>query len=155
MSGIHRLVHPDQLQQFLSCVFTFLHWDNCVDTSRMYPCNLLTYGNQREIFWEISSMDIIPESSSSSQDMIILKRVFWCWACNLFNCIQLVTLFELFTKCLQNRCHQFWRVRAQQRGLHLKIPAISLRNVLRMLFKVAFQGCFDSPTVCEETRCFA
>ena len=90
------------------------------------------------------TVDIIPESSSFFQDLIILKRDFWYWACNFLHCIQLLTFFELFSKRLQN---QSWRVRVQQRSLHL------LPNFLCMFFKVALQGYFDSPTVCEETRC--
>ena len=101
---------PDQLQQTLACIFAIMHRDNIVDTFRMYSFNLFTSGGEHEIFWQISSVDIIPEPSSLFQDLIILERDFWCWACNLFNCVQLVILFELFTKCLQNRCYQFWWV---------------------------------------------
>ena len=44
----------------------------------------------------------------------------------IFNYIQLVILFELFTKSPQNCCKQFWRIRVQQRGLHFSIhPMIS------------------------------
>ena len=126
MSKIHRLVcvHPDQLQQLLACIFTLLHRDNFVDAFRMYPFNLFTCGGQHEIIWQISSVDIIPESSFSFQDSMILEWDFWCWACSPFNSIQLVILFELFTMCLQNRCYQFWWVRVQQRGLHVRIHPI-------------------------------
>ena len=63
--------------------------------------------------------------------------------------------FELFTKCLQNHCNQFCRVRVQQRGLHLRIHPISLPNFLCMLLKIVFQGHLNSPTVCEETCLFS
>ena len=63
-------------------------------------------------------------------------------------------LWELFSKCLQNRRNQSWRIRVQQRSLHLRIHPVSLPNFLVMLFKVSLQGCFDSQIVCEETRCF-
>ena len=143
---IHGLVcvHPKQVQRFFfSCIRALLHWNNLVDTS----CS------QHKIFWQIPTVDIIPESFSSFQDLIILKRDFWCVACNLFNCIQLIILFELFTKRLQNRCNQFWRIRVQHCSPHHRIRPISLPNLLCMLFKVALQGYFDSPTVCEEARC--
>ena len=61
-----------------------------------------------------------PESSSFFQDLIPLKRGFCYWACNITSCIHLIILFELFTMRLQNCCDQFWRVRVQQRSLHLK-----------------------------------
>ena len=98
MSWVRRLVciHPDQIQQLL--------------TFRLYTFNLFKSRGPHEIFWQISSVDILPKSSSFFQDLIIPKRDFWCWACNQFNCIQLVILFKLFTKCFQkNRCYQFWR----------------------------------------------
>ena len=114
----------------LLCIFSILHRDVFVHTFRMYAVNLFTSGGQHKIFWPTSSVDIIPESCSSFQDLIILKRDFWCWACNLFNCIQLVIFLEMFTKCFQNRCYQFLRVRVQQRGLHLKIRPISCPNFL-------------------------
>ena len=41
-----------------------------------------------------TTVDIIPESSSSFQDLIVLKRDFWYLARNLFIRIQLVILFE-------------------------------------------------------------
>ena len=118
------------------------------------PNQSLHVSQPNKIFWELSSVDIIPESSSTFQDLIIFKRDFWCWACNFLNCIQLIILFELFTKRLQNRRNQFWRIRVQQRCLHLRIHPVSLPNFLCMLFLAALQGYLDSPTVCEETRCF-
>ena len=77
-----------------------------------------------------SSGEYPPLTSSQNlppplQDLIMLKRDFWYRACNFLNCIQLIILFELFTKRLQNRCNQFWRVRVQQRSVHLRIHPIS------------------------------
>ena len=66
--------------------------------------------------------------------------------------MQLIIFFELLVKCLQNRRNQFWRVCVQQRSLHFRVHPIFLPNFLCMLFKVALQRYFDSPTVCEETR---
>ena len=66
------------------------------------------------------------------QDLTITKREFCCWACNLFICSQRVNFFELFTKCLQNRFNQIWRIRVQQRSLHLRIHPVSLPNSLRV-----------------------
>ena len=94
---IHRLVcvHPNQIQWFLACILALLHRDNFVHTLRMYPINL-----------DVSqpTQDLL---ASILRRLIILKRVFWYWACNFFNCIQLIILFELFTMRLQNRCNQF------------------------------------------------
>ena len=106
LSGVHRLVcvHPDQIQEFLACIFTLLHWENFVDNFRMYPCTLFTCGRQHEIFWQLSSTDIVKESSSIFQDSTILNKDFWNWACNLLSCIHLIILFELLTKSIQNRC---------------------------------------------------
>ena len=84
---------------------------------------------------EISSIDITPESSSIFQDFIVFHKNVWCWACNFFKCILLVILFELFTKSLQTH-------------------PICFANFLPVLFNIALQSCFDSPTVCEKTRCF-
>ena len=105
---------PYQLQRLLACFFAILHRNNFGDAFRMYTFNLFSSGGQHKIFWQISHVDIIPDSSSSFQDLIILRRDFWCWACNIFTCIQLVSLFELFTKCLQNRRNQFGRIRVQE-----------------------------------------
>ena len=144
-----------EFQRFHACVLALSHWNNFKNTIRMYPTiTLFTSRSQHKIFWQVSSVDIIPESSSSFEDLIILERDVWYWACNFSDSMQLIILFELFTKCLQNCCAQFWRVRVQQRGLHLRINPVSLPNFLRIVFKVARQRYFDSPTVCEETRCF-
>ena len=89
-----------------SCLhFCTLALDIFVDTFRMYPCNLHTSGSQHEIFWQTSSIYIGPESSSIFEDFIIFKRDFGYWACHLVNCIQLIILFELFTKSLH--CNHF------------------------------------------------
>ena len=109
-------------------IFALLHWNNLVDTCGMYPINLFPSRSQHKIFGQIPSVDIIPEYSSSFQDLIILKRDFWYWACNFLNCIQLIILFELFTKRLQNHRNQFWRIRVQQRCLHLRVHPVSLPN---------------------------
>ena len=50
----------------------------------MYPVNLFTSRSQHKIFGHIPTVDIIPESSSF-EDLIILKRDFWHWAYNLLN----------------------------------------------------------------------
>ena len=66
---------PPRSVSNVSCLhLTILHRDNLVDSFRMYPCNPFTSGGQHKIFWRKSSVDIIPESSSSFQDLIILKR---------------------------------------------------------------------------------
>ena len=84
--------------------------------------------------------------------LTITKRDFCCWTCNLFTCSHRVNFFELFTKCLQNRCNQIWRIRVQQRSLHLRIRPVSLSNSLRM--QVALQDYSGSPAVCQESHCF-
>ena len=118
VSGVHKLVcvHRDQIQQFLACIFALLQRENFVDTFRMYPCNLFTSGSLHEIFWQMSSIDIVPEASSIFQDLIICNGDFGFWASNLFNCVHLIILFELLSKSLQTRCNQFWRLRVQQRS---------------------------------------
>ena len=119
------LGHPNQVQRFHACNLAFLHWNNLIHIFGMYPINLFTSRSQHKIFWQISTVDSIPESPSFFQDLIIFQRDFWCRACNFLNCIQLVILFQLFTQRLQNRCNQFWRMRVQQRSLHLRIHSVS------------------------------
>ena len=155
VSGVYRLVcvQPDQLQQFRACIFTILDRFNFEDTLRMYQCNLFTSGGQHKIFLLISFIDLVPESSSSFQYLSYSTRISGTGPANLVNRIQLVVLFELLTKCLQNRFYHCWWVRVQQRGLHLWVHPISLPHFLCMLFKVALQGHFGSPSVCEETLC--
>ena len=99
---------------FHACILAFLLWNNLIDTFGMYPINLFLSRSQHKIFRQVPTVDIIPESSSFFQDLIIVKRDFWYWACNSLNCIQLSILFELFTKRLQNRRNHFWRIRVQQ-----------------------------------------
>ena len=85
----------------------------------------------------------LPESSSFFQDLFTFKRGFWYWACNLPSCVHLIILFNLFTKHLQNRFHQYWIVHIQQRGL----PQISPPK-----FPVhVFQS--DSPKLCSLSYC--
>ena len=43
------------------------------------------------------------ESSSIFRELSVFNRVFRNWACNLFDCIELIILFQLFTKSLQHR----------------------------------------------------
>ena len=90
---------------------------------------------------QIPNVDIVPEFSFF-QDLIIHKRDFWYWACKFLNCIQLIILFVLFTKRLQNRRNQFWGVCVLQRCLHLRVHPVSFPNFLCMLLKVALQGYF-------------
>ena len=69
---IHRLtcVHPNKVQWFHARISALLHRDNLVDTFRMYAVNFFTSRGQHKIFWKIPTVDIIPESSPSSQDLI-------------------------------------------------------------------------------------
>ena len=136
---VHKFVcvHPNQIQRFHACTVTLLHWNHFVHTFIMHPINLFTSRSQHKIFWQIPTVDIIPESSPFFQDLIILKIDFWYWACKFLNCILLIILFRLFTKRLQNLCNQFWKTRVQQRGVHLRVHPVSLPNFLCMLFKVA------------------
>ena len=115
-----------------------------INTFRMHPISLFMSRGQHKIFRQIPAVDIIPESSTFFQDSIIIQRNFWYWACNFLNCIQLITLFEVFSKCPQNRRNQFGRIRVQRRTLHLKVHPVSFPNFLCMLFKVALQGFSDS-----------
>ena len=85
-----------------------LHLNNLVDTFRMHPINLFTSRSQYEIFGQIADVVVVPESSSL-KDLITFWRKFWYWSGNLFNCIELIILLELFSKCLQIRRNQFWR----------------------------------------------
>ena len=43
--------------------------------------------------------------------------------------MQLLTFFELFSKYLQNRRNQFWRIRVQQRSLYFSPRRMSLLDV--------------------------
>ena len=76
---------PNQVQRFHTRISALLHWKNLVDTFRMYPVNLFKSRSQHEIFGQIPTVDIIPETSSFFQDLVILKRDFWNWAWNLLN----------------------------------------------------------------------
>ena len=60
-------------------------------------------------------------------------------------------VFELFTKILRNRCHQLWRIRVQQQGLHLRTHPSSFPSFFPFLVKRSSPSHLDSPTVCEET----
>ena len=115
---IHRLVcvHQNQIQRFHARISALLHSNNLVDTFGMYPISLFTPRSKHKIFGQIPTVDIVPEICSF-QDLILLEKDFWYWSCNLLNCIQLIILFELLSKCLQNRRHRIWKIRVQQRGL--------------------------------------
>ena len=129
-------------------IFALLHWNSPVDTFGMYPINLFTSRGQHKIYGQIHTVHMIPIFFSFNQHLIIPKRDFWYWACNFFDCIGLsFILFELLTKRLQNRRNRFWRVRVQQRSLHLRVHPLSLPSFLCMLFIVALHGYFDSPAV--------
>ena len=141
---IHGLVcvHPNQVQRFHACILAFLHWNNLIDTFGTYPINLCTCRSKHKIFWQIPTIYVIPESPSFLQDLIILKRDFWYWACNFLKCIQLIIFFELFSTCLQNRRNRCWKLRVQQRSLHLKIHPVSSPNFLCLHFKVGSPRLF-------------
>ena len=132
VSGIHKLVcvHQVQTQQLLACIVTLLHLDDFVDTFRKYHCSLFTSGSHHEIFWQVSSIDIIPESSHWE---------FW-------NCIQRIVLFELLTKSLQNRRSECGKVRVQQSGLHFGTHLMDFP--IPVLAKIALFSYVDSSTVC-------
>ena len=136
-------------------ILALLRWNNLLDTIGMYPINLFTSRSQHKIFGQIPQL-------TSSQN---LPPPFKIWSysrgtsgtaptINFLNCIQLIILIELFTKRLQNRRNQFWKIRVRQRSLHLRVQSVSLPNFLCMPLIVALQSYFDSPTVCEEIRCF-
>ena len=110
---------------------------------RNAPIILFVSFGQHKIFWPISTVDIIQESSSSFRELFILKRDFRYWVCDLLNCIHQIIFFELFTKCLQNRCYKLRRVRVQQRSLRLKIPPSSLLYFMCMTRIAALQSNFD------------
>ena len=71
MIRVHRLirVHPDQIQQFLTWTDTLLHRNTFIHSFGLHPCNIFTSCCQYKIFRQISTVDIIPESSSSSSKM--------------------------------------------------------------------------------------
>ena len=64
---------------------------------------------------------------------------------------RLIILFRLFTKRSESFPSILDCVHIQQRGL----LQISIPNFLCMFFKVALQGPFDSPTVCEKNPLFS
>ena len=97
----------------------FLYRHNFEDIFRMHPLNLFTSGSKHKKFWQVSPFDLIPESSSSIQDLIILIKNIWYF---FFHLNALIIYLELLTKCLQNR---FWRARVEQRGLYLTSHPIS------------------------------
>ena len=127
----------------------------CIGTiswTQNVPMQSFTSGSQSEIIWQISSVDIIPESSSI------------CHSCS--NGISETgpaispTAFnqsfssELFKKSLQNRCSHFGWIRCQQCGLHFR----NSWNLFPELLSCARQCSslmliFDVPTVCEEDTC--
>ena len=74
---IHRLVcvYPNQVQRFHARISALLHWNNLVDTFRMYPISLFMSRSQYKIFGQIPTVDTIPEFSSSLQDLIVRKRI--------------------------------------------------------------------------------
>ena len=136
--------HPDQLQQFFSCTLTLLHRNNFVDTFRVYPVNqsLRVWRSTRDLLAEIP-VDTIPESSSIFQDLIILGRNFWYWVCNLFNCILSCSRSPFKVVAISFGGDMFTNV-----GVCTSLDSANcFSNFLRMLFKVALQGYFDSPTV--------
>ena len=130
MSSIHAL---DQSANFVFAFFLTIFCGES-DFNESLGCSLVVY---------------------STHKSFQLERDFWYWACNFFNCIQQIILFKLFTKCLQHCCDQSWRVRVQQRCLHLRINPMYLPNFLRMLLKEALQGYLYSPTFWEENPLFS
>ena len=76
MCGVHRDVCVPQIK---SNSFLLPSVHSCIGTisqtlAEMYPCNLCTSGSQREIFWQIPSIDIVEKSSFIIQDLIVFKR---------------------------------------------------------------------------------
>ena len=111
VSGDHRLVfvHPDQVQQFLVCISTLLHWDNFVDTFRMYPCRSLhvcqpTRDLQADILRSHHPRILLHLSRIER----IQKRFLVLWPAIFCSCTQSIVLLDLFSKNLQNHCNQFW-----------------------------------------------
>ena len=89
-------VHWVRTNSFLyPSVHPCIRWNNFVDTFEMSPCKRITSGRQHEIFWQTSSVHIIPESSSSSisEDSFVRNGDF-------LDCVQVIILFELFTSVL-------------------------------------------------------
>ena len=104
--------------------------------------NLFTSSSQLKIFGHIPTVEIIPESSSSFQDLVIHKKNFWHWACNLLNNIQLIIIFELLAKCLQNRHYHFESMCSTTESASQDSSNFSKKKQ-RKLFKVALQGYFN------------
>ena len=57
-------------------------------------------------------------------------------------------LFESFTKRLQNRRTQLWKVRDPQRGLHFKVPKLPVHAHQNISKTIKLSNR------CEETRCY-
>ena len=135
---IHRLfcVLPNQVQRLHARISSLLHWKNLVETFRMYPVNLFTSRSQHKIFGQRPTVDIIPESSSFLQDLIILEKDFWYWTCNLLNCIQLVILFELFSSqsILEDTCSTTLSASQESHNFSPKIPVHVLQSGSPRLF---------------------
>ena len=119
---IHRLVcvYPNQVQRFHARISALLHWNNLVDTFRMYPISLFMSRSQHKIFGQIPTVDTIPEFSSFLQDLIVRKRISGTGpaiSSTEFSC-------SLSFSCSRRK------IRVQQRSLHLRIQPVSLPNFL-------------------------
>ena len=119
------------------------------------PTNLFTSRGQHKIFGQTPTVHIISESSSFLQDLIMHKRDFWYWSCNLFKWMQLITFIELFSKSLQNRCNQFWTIRVQttyfatqDSSIFSKIPVHGFESSSSRLFR--FSNCLWRNPLCSE-----
>ena len=96
------------------------HWDNFVETFRMYQCSLCTSGSQHEVLRQISSTDIVPESFSVFNDCkesIGISGTGLAISSTAFN----------------------WSFSLS--SFHFKIHRSSFPNYFSVLVKVALQGC--------------
>ena len=119
-----------------SCIGTISYTpSDCTQSiSSDFAANTRSSGRYRP-FWIVPEFHLLSRFDHTQEG-------FWYWPCNFLDCIQLIILFELFTKRLQNRCNQFWRIRVQQRSLHLrilrvcvpKLPAQALQSGSPRLF---------------------
>ena len=52
-------------------------------TCSKLPSNISTSGSEHAIFWQVSTINVVPAFSSSFHELIILNWIFLHWACNL------------------------------------------------------------------------
>ena len=144
VSGVHKLafLHPDQLQQFLASIFTILRRDGFVDAFRMHPFDLFASGGRRGIFWRVSYVDFVQETSSFVRDLIVLVKSFWC--CGLFGWS--FVLFVLTTKCLQNRFYRCGKI------LNVVASITTFRSILAFITRILHSSRCSS-RVSHSSRC--